>query len=101
MMFAESLSPSSLLRPQVIDVLAASAVAWVVWTVIQGLYNVFLHPLAEYPGPRWAGFSVWWKINLEMFQGKDLVEELFKLHDIYGKIRFYITIVRHMLICAY
>lgn len=80
MMFVESLSLLFSLQ-----VFTASAVAYAVWTLTIGLYNVSLHPLAKYPGPRWAGFSVWWKINLEIFQGKNLVEELFKLHEIYGK----------------
>lgn len=82
-MVVEVLSP--LLKPQFI---ATSAVAYVVWTIVKGIYNVYLHPLATFPGPKWAAFSIWWKINLEIFQGKNLVEELHKLHGIYGKSSF-------------
>lgn len=73
---------SLLLKP---EVLAASAVGYGVWTVLQGVYNLHLHPLSKFPGPKWAAFSVWWKINLEIFQGKSLVVELFKLHEVYGE----------------
>lgn len=68
-----------------LEVIATSAVAYAVWTVLKGIYNVYLHPLAKFPGPKWATFSVWWKINLEVLQGKGEVDELFKLHEIYGE----------------
>lgn len=75
-----------LLKPQVI---ATSVIAYALWTITNGVYNLYWHPLAKFPGPRWAAFSTWWKANLEIFQGKSLVEELFKLHGVYGEsVRF-------------
>lgn len=60
--------------------------------VLGGLRNWYFHPLSRYPGPKWAAFSTWWKANLEVFQGKNLAEELVKLHAVYGE--FMLCIVR-------
>jgi len=74
---------AALLQP---SALAASALAYVLWTVTNGIYNLCLHPLAKFPGPRWAAFSRWWMTNLEIFQGKNLAEELVTLHATYGDV---------------
>ncbi len=66
------------------SVLGTAAVTYVSWTIANGVYNWYFHPLATFPGPRWAVFSTWWKTNLEAFQGRNLTEELFRLHGIYG-----------------
>lgn len=67
---------------------ATIALAYATWTITSGIYNWYFHPLSKFPGPKWAAFGVWWKVNLELLQGKNLVEELFKLHDRYGELVF-------------
>ncbi|KAI0084581.1 cytochrome P450 [Irpex rosettiformis] len=68
------------------EVLSTSVLVCTGWTLAKGVYNLYFHPLAGFPGPRWAAFSPWWKTNLEAFQGRNLTEELFKLHEIYGDV---------------
>ncbi|KAI0694060.1 cytochrome P450 [Cytidiella melzeri] len=66
--------------------LTTAALAYVIWTVANGVYNWYFHPLAKFPGPRWAAFTTWWKTNLEVFEGRNQTDELFKLHAIYGDV---------------
>lgn len=77
-MFSESSSISAW------QVLSTTSLAYLIYSVANGLYNWYFHPLSKFPGPRWAAFSTWWKTNLEVFQGRNMVEELFRLHKIYG-----------------
>ena len=67
------------------ELLSTAALAYVGWTMAKGVYNLYLHPLAKFPGPRWAAFSPWWKTKLEAFQGRNLTDELFRLHEKYGE----------------
>ncbi len=67
------------------QLVATALLLYIGSTIASGLYNLYFHPLAKFPGPRWAAFSTWWKTNLEVVQGLNLSEELFKLHEIYGK----------------
>lgn len=64
---------------------AALTIACLGYLVITGCYNLYLHPLAGFPGPRWAAFTSWWKVVLEVFQERSLVEQLVQLHEIYGQ----------------
>jgi hypothetical protein len=66
--------------------LVTALFACITWVTTNGIYNWYFHPLSKFPGPKWAAFSVWWKVNLELIQGKNLVDELFKLHDTYGEL---------------
>lgn len=62
----------------------------ITWKALAGIYNVYFHPLARFPGPKWAAFSLWWKVNLELLQGQNLHEKLVQLHSIYGA-RFFLS----------
>lgn len=55
--------------------------------VCQTIYNVFFHPLAEFPGPALAGASSWWKIYKEVVRGDTMANDLFDLHRQYGRQR--------------
>ncbi len=54
------------------------------YLVLRGVYNVFLHPLKRFPGPRAAGLTEWWKTWIEVFKGESFVHVLVKLHEEYG-----------------
>ena len=47
-------------------------------------YNIVLHPLSSYPGPKYIGASrIWWLFHSAR---GDLVHEIKALHDQYGDI---------------
>ncbi|KAI0084580.1 cytochrome P450 [Irpex rosettiformis] len=68
------------------EVACTAVLLYAAWMVAKGVYNWYFHPLAKFPGPRWASFSPWWKINLEVLQGRNLTDELFRLHAMYGDV---------------
>jgi hypothetical protein len=47
------------------------------------LYNLFLHPLARYPGPFWARCTGWWQ-TLQGLQGRES-HAVLAAHQKYGK----------------
>ena len=63
---------------------------WVLAALLLGLtpiiYNVFLHPLRHFPGPRMAGATSWWRAYKEVFQQVTMAQLLFDLHQEYGKM---------------
>ena len=59
--------------------------ASLVYTVGRGIYNVYYHPLAKFPGPRWAAATGWWKTYVEVYKGQSIIDRLFELHKIYGR----------------
>ena len=64
--------------------IVALVVIWLVWVVVTGIYNLTLHPLAVYPGPKLAAFTIWWKVYVELVDEANLCEKLFQLHRQYG-----------------
>ncbi|THH01967.1 hypothetical protein EW026_g808 [Hermanssonia centrifuga] len=72
--------------PSVSLAVVTSILSWFLWVVINGTYNLYLHPLSKFPGPKLAAFTIWWKIYVELIQKKDLVEMLFELHAVYGDV---------------
>lgn len=54
------------------------------FVLLKGFYNIFLHPLRHYPGPRLAAFSHIWMIN-ELRRGRFLYT-LRPLHAKYGPV---------------
>lgn len=54
----------------------------------QILYNVFLHPLRKFPGPRIAGATSLWRAYKEVILKETLAQELFDLHRKHGRLSF-------------
>jgi hypothetical protein len=59
--------------------------AWISQAILRLLYNVFFHPLREYPGPIAAQTTSWWKTYIEVVKQESMVDVLFKLHEEYGE----------------
>ena len=55
-----------------------------VYSVSQAIYNITLHPLAKFPGPRWRG-AFYFPFFHEIWTG-DVVSNWHMLHEKYGKI---------------
>lgn len=54
--------------------------------LVKVLYNLYLHPLRAFPGPKLAAASLWWQVHLEVFKGESLCMKLVELHRIYGTL---------------
>ena len=52
----------------------------------QVTYNLFFHPLREFPGPTLAGATSLWRTYKEVVKKETLAQELFVLHQKYGDI---------------
>lgn len=50
------------------------------------VYNVFFHPLRNFPGPRLAGATSLWRTYKEVIKKETLAHELFDLHKKHGSI---------------
>jgi len=49
------------------------------------IYNVFFHPLKDFPGPVAAKATIWWRIYIDMVKKESMVDVLTRLHKIYGQ----------------
>ncbi|KAJ5719775.1 benzoate 4-monooxygenase cytochrome P450 [Penicillium malachiteum] len=54
-----------------------------VWTVV---YNLFFHPLKNFPGPTLAAATYLYEYWFEIFRGGTYLFEVERLHEIYGPI---------------
>lgn len=66
----------------------STCLAWLVYTLVKGVYNLYFHPLSRFPGPKAAAFSSLWKVYIEVVKRESLVEKLFDYHAVYGAFRF-------------
>ncbi|KAH9057966.1 putative P450 monooxygenase [Lactarius deliciosus] len=74
-----------LLEPvSVQHVLIAIITIGLAWAFFSALYNVYLHPLAHFPGPRLAAASKFWLAYQEFVRGISLSDLRDELHDQYG-----------------
>ncbi|KAH9174685.1 putative P450 monooxygenase [Lactarius sanguifluus] len=56
------------------------------WALFTAFYNIHLHPLAHFPGPRLAAASKFWLAYQEFVRGISLSDLRDELHDQYGDI---------------
>ncbi|KAH9000790.1 putative P450 monooxygenase [Lactarius hatsudake] len=56
------------------------------WAFFSAFYNVYLHPLARFPGPRLAAASKFWLAYQEFVRGISLSDLRDELHDQYGAL---------------
>ncbi|KAI0058623.1 putative cytochrome P450 [Artomyces pyxidatus] len=76
--------PESPLPPaHLAALLFAASVAWCTWRV---LYNIYLHPLSRFPGPRAAASTRLWLAYVEVFKGVSLTDLRNELHAEYGNV---------------
>jgi hypothetical protein len=61
-------------------------VAWIGASIFEGIFNIFNHELADFPGPKLAAFTPWYKTYYEVFRGESWVDVLERLHAKYGML---------------
>lgn len=65
--------------------LSAALATFIAYAVYTAIYNVYFHPLAEFPGPRLAATTTYWKAYLECILSRSFCHELVDLHARYGE----------------
>lgn len=58
--------------------------AWTLGTIAMSVYNLYFHPLAKFPGPKFAAASSWWQVWIENITQQSLSLKLVELHEQYG-----------------
>lgn len=53
--------------------------------VAQVMKRLYLHPLARYPGPLIAAFTLWYKTYYDIVMDGGWAEHLEHLHSVYGE----------------
>lgn len=64
--------------------LSAALAAAIIYTIYIFFYNIYLHPLAKFPGPLPARTSYYWKAYIECIANRSFCHELVQLHARYG-----------------
>lgn len=54
--------------------------------VLAVLFKIFSHPLADFPGPKWAAATDWYKTYQEVLCQKAWFTVLEELHGKYGMV---------------
>ncbi|RDL31138.1 Uncharacterized protein BP5553_09927 [Venustampulla echinocandica] len=72
--------------PKIVVIAIGLLSAWLLQKIFSGIYNVFYHPVAGFPGPRAAAITAWYKTYQEVFRGRSWIDVLQELHKKYGKI---------------
>lgn len=60
--------------------------AWLAQFILGGLFNSANHPLVDFPGPKRAEFTEWYRTYLELFCGRSWVHVLEEWHQKYGTL---------------
>ena len=66
------------------EVLATAALIAVGWTAYTAIYRLYLHPLANIPGPKLAALTYFYEIYFNIVKPGMFVWEIKRLHDVYG-----------------
>lgn len=64
--------------------LASSALLWVCYVLGLFVYRLYFHPLAAFPGPKYAAVSRWHEFYHEVVKQGQFTFEVQKLHEKYG-----------------
>lgn len=64
----------------------ATLAVYGVHAVYSVIYNIYLHPLAKFPGPPLARVSIYWKAYIECITSQSFCHYLVELHRHYGDV---------------
>jgi hypothetical protein len=75
--------------PSVQKAIAMTAFGLLSYALVSVIYNLYLHPLSRFPGPRGAACTRWWLAYWELGRGVSLSTLREELHKKYGTLPFW------------
>ncbi|KMU91874.1 cytochrome P450 monooxygenase [Coccidioides immitis H538.4] len=70
----------------VVDTLTYGGLIWAAYLAGLVIYRLYFHPLAKFPGPRYAALSRWHEIYYDVYLGGKFIFHIEDLHKKYGPI---------------
>lgn len=74
-----------------ITIVIVGSLTWFAYTAFKNLY---LHPLAKYPGPKLAAITPLWRAVMDTILCRSFCHELEHLHEQYGISVFLVSSIR-------
>ncbi|KAE8313510.1 putative cytochrome P450 [Aspergillus transmontanensis] len=68
------------------DLAAIIITCYVLYLLCLGIYRLFFHPLAQYPGPKIAALTVWYEFYYDAIQRGRYTFQIQRMHEKYGPI---------------
>ena len=66
------------------DWILAAFASWLLYLLIGGVYRLYFHPLAKFPGPKLAALTGWYEFYHDIIHRGCFIWKLQELHDRYG-----------------
>ncbi|EXJ83291.1 hypothetical protein A1O1_06910 [Capronia coronata CBS 617.96] len=79
-------SPSLSLTASASNLVCAAFVSWLLYLLAGGIYRLYFHPLAKFPGPKLAALTGWYEFYHDIIHRGCFIWKLQELHDRYGPI---------------
>lgn len=57
---------------------------WIAYLLSLAVYRLYFHPLAKFPGPKYAALSRWHEFYYDVYVGGKFMFYIKELHDKYG-----------------
>jgi hypothetical protein len=64
-----------------------AALLFALYLVSLAIYRLYFHPLAKFPGPKWAALTSWYEAYYEIALAGQYSSKISLLHDKYGRLR--------------
>lgn len=80
LMLLHSLREATLLELSIYLVLL-----WIVYAISLVTYRLYFHPLAHFPGRKFAAATLWYELYYDVVQPGLYYREVSKMHDEFGK----------------
>jgi hypothetical protein len=64
---------------------AVALIGWITIILYRIYYNLVLHPLAKFPGPKGAAVTKYWKAYIECILEQSFCHKVEEVHSKYGE----------------
>lgn len=65
---------------------AASIIIWIAYLIGLAFYRLYLSPLAQFPGPKFAALTQWYEFYYDVVRPGQFIFQIQKIHKRYGML---------------